>query len=245
MSAGAPTLFLQTGSHPCAAVEVAARMKGLDYRRVNLLPLTQVLVGPLLWGGPTVPGMRLDGRRITGSREIMRRLDELAPEPPLLPAAGDPRRARILEIERWGDEVFQGVARRAVDAGFLRDPACMESFAGDEKLLLPRAVLRPALPATARLMALRNHARDEAVRADLAALPVQLDRVDGWIAEGLLGGEAPNAADLQVGSTLQLLMTLEDLRPLIEGRPCAALLRYFPPAPGHIPAGTLPAGWLP
>ena len=36
-------------------------------------------------------------------------------------------------------------------------------------------------------------------RADIAALPGQLDRVDGWIADGLIGGDEPNAADLQIG----------------------------------------------
>lgn len=246
MSTRTPTLYVQTGSHPCAAVEAAARMKGIEFRRVNLLPLTQVLVGPLLWGGATVPGMRVQGARICGSRAIMRRLEDLAPEPPLLPPPGDPRRARVLEMERWGDELFQPVARRVIDAGFLRAPDAMEGYAGDEKLPLPKSLLRPGLPATARLMALRNHAHDDAVRADLSALPAQLDRIDGWIGEGLLGGEEPNAADLQIGSTLRLLLTIADVRPLIEGRPAAALLGYFDrPADGEIPAGTLPADWLP
>ena len=54
-------------------------------------------------------------------------------------------------------------------------------------------------------MARRNHAQDEPVRADLAALPGQLEQIDAWIAEGLLGGEEPNAADLQIGSTIRLL----------------------------------------
>jgi glutathione S-transferase len=94
-------------------------------------------------------------------------------------------------------------------------------------------------------MALKNRANDDAARADLAALPSQLDRIDGWVAEGLLGGEQPNAADLQVGSTIRLLMTIGDVRPLIEGRPSATLVRYFPPASGEIPAGVLPPEWLP
>ena len=73
----------------------------------------------------------------------------------------------------------------------------------------------------------------------------QLDRIDGWIAEELLGAERPNAADLQIGSTIRLLMSLGDVRPLIEARPTARLTRYFPPLPGEIPAGVLPAEWLP
>ncbi len=120
----------------------------------------------------------------------------------------------------------------------------MESYLGDMKLPLPIALMRPALPLTARLMAGKSKARDGSAHAELAALPQQLERIDGWIAEGLLGGERPNAADLQIGSTLRLLMSLGDVRPLIEGRPAAQLTRYFPPIAGDVPAGVLPAQWL-
>jgi glutathione S-transferase len=150
----------------------------------------------------------------------------------------------VLEAERWGDEVFQSVPRRLIDVAFLRRPAAMESYAADAKLPLPRALLRPALPLSARLMALKNHARDDVARADVAALASQLERIDGWIAEGLLGGEQPNAADLQIGSTIRILMSIGDVRPLIEGHPAAQLTRYFPPMAGEVPAGVLPAEWL-
>jgi glutathione S-transferase len=225
-------------------VEAALELKGIAYKRVDLLPLTQQIVGPLRYGGRTVPGLRLAGERIVGSRPIMRRLDELAPEPLLLPPAGDSARAGVLEVERWGDEVFQGVPRRLINAAFLRGPGAMESYAGDAKLPLPRAMLRPALPLTAKLLAIQNKARDENARADIAELPHQLELIDGWIVEGLLGGERANAADLQVGSAIRLLMSLGDVRPLIEGRPAAALARYFPPLAGEVPAGALPQEWL-
>ena len=243
--AAVPKLYVLPGSHPCDAVEAALELKSIAYRRVDLLPLVQILAGPLLYGGPTVPGMRIGSERLVGSRRIMRRLDELVPEPPLLPPPGAPEYARVLEAERWGDEVLQAVPRRIIDAAFMRVPAAMESYAGDAKLPLPRALLRPMLPMTARLMAIRNGARDEAARADLIALPGQLDRIDGWIAEGLIGGERPNAADLQIGSTIRLLLSIADVRPLLDGRPAEQLVRWFPPIPGHVPAGVLPSSWLP
>ena len=59
-------------------------------------------------------------------------------------------------------------------------------------------------------------------RADIAELPRQLDRIDAWIGDGLLGGAQPNAADLQIGSTIQLLLTLGDVRPLLAGSPAAS-----------------------
>jgi glutathione S-transferase len=244
MAAGAPKLYVLPGSHPCDAVEAALRLKGIAYERVDLMPIMPALAGPLLYGGATVPGMRIGSERLAGSRTIMRRLDDLAPRPPLLPPLGDPERDRILDSERWGDEVFQGVPRRLIDAAFLRRPASIESYAVDAKLPVPRAWLRPALPLTARAMAWKNGASDAAARADLMALPGLLDRADGWVREGLLGGPEPNAADLQIGSTIRLLQSLGDVAPLLAGRPSERLAGYFPPLAGAVPAGTLPAQWL-
>jgi glutathione S-transferase len=172
-------LYVMPGSHPCAAVEAALRLKSIDYDRVDLLPPTEMLIGPLRYGGKTVPGMRLDGERLVGSRTIMRRLEELAPEPPLLPPVGSPSYTNVLEAERWGDEEFQDVARELLDVAFLRRPSAIESYARGAKLPLPVALLRPALPLTARLLARKSKAQDVGARGRLAALPAQLDRIDG------------------------------------------------------------------
>jgi hypothetical protein len=40
-------------------------------------------------------------------------------------------------------------------------------------------------------------------------------------------------------------MSIGDARPLVEGRPCERLAHYFPPIAGEVPAGVLPADWLP
>ncbi len=238
------TLYTLPGSHPCAAVEVALKSKGIDYRRVDLLPMSQMLVGPLRYGGYTVPGMRVGSEKLLGSRTIMRRLDELVSEPSLLPSEEDARQ-RVLEAERWGDEDFQDTPRKIIDVAFLRDPGAMLSYVGDAKLPLPRSMMRPALPLTARLMAVRNKAREETVRTALASLPGKLEKIDGWISDGVLGGEQPNAADLQIGSTVRLLLSIGDVASLLRDRPAAALERYFPPMVGEVPVGTLPAQWLP
>ncbi len=244
MASTLPKLYALPASHPCAAVAAALRLKQIEFERVELMPLTQLIVGPLRYGGSTVPGMRIDGERIVGSRAIMRRLDQLVPDPPLLPPVGSPSYARVLDAERWGDELLQSVPRRVLDLSFVRQPAAMLSYAADAKLLLPLDLMRPAAPLVARLMAIQNGAREAAVRADLAALPAQLQRIDDWIAAGLLGGELPNAADLQIGSSVRLLRTVADLRPTIDAYRAAELARHFPPTIGEVPAGTLPAAWI-
>ncbi len=90
-----------------------------------------------------------------------------------------------------------------------------------------------------------NEATDENVRGDLAALGSLLDRVDEMIAAGTIDGEQLNAADFQIGPSLRLAMTLQDLRPLIAARPAGKLAeRVQPKLPGDVPP-ILPAAWLP
>jgi glutathione S-transferase len=82
------------------------------------------------------------------------------------------------------------------------------------------------------------------VRADLAALPGMLQRIDDWIAEGVLGGAELNAADLQIGTSIRLLMTLQDLRNAIAARPAGELaMRVAPDYPGDAPP-ILQVTWL-
>jgi glutathione S-transferase len=245
MSRKRPKLYALPASTPCATVEAALNLKAIDYERVELLPMSQVLIGPVRYGGTTVPGMRLDGERLVGSRLIMRRLDALVAEPPLLPPLGSPSYAEVLEAERWGDEVFQGVPRRILIAAFMRGPGAMESYAGAAKLPLPVGLMRPAMPLTARLMKMKYRVRDDAAREDLSELPRQLDIIDSWIEDRLLGEEQPNAADLQIGGAIRLLMSIADVAPMVEPRPAAQLARYFPPMIGQIDSGVLPAEWLP
>jgi glutathione S-transferase len=243
------TLYVMPGSHPCAAVEAALARKGIAYSRVDLPPIVSAVVGQLVYGARTVPGLVVhDGpvgrERISGSREIMRQLDRLVPEPPLLPA--DPeRREQLLAIEQWGDDDLQSAARRISDVLLIRCPEAMASYAEGARLPIPDALVRPSAPLAARVMARIAGADEQRVRDDVRALPGQLARIDGWMQDGLLGGEEPNAADLQLGASLRLLASFADVRPLVVAHRCDELRRYFPPMVGEIPLGTMPAEWLP
>jgi glutathione S-transferase len=235
-------LYVVHGSHPCAAVEKALAMKRLEYDVTEWPPPLHAPIQRVLFGARTVPGLKIDDEKVSGSRAIMRHLDELVPDPSLFP--DDPAaRARVEEAERWGDEIFQPVARELIWAGFTRTPAAMVSYGEHSRLPMPAAAIRLSAPVIARLGAQLNRTSGDVARSDLRELPAQLDRIDAWIADGTIGdSEHPNAADLQLASTIRLLLTLADARPLIEGRPCAALARaLFPQADGELPAGSLPA----
>ena len=62
----------------------------------------------------------------------------------------------------------------------------------------------------------------------------------------MIGGEQPNAADLQIGATLRILLNVGDLCPLLAGSEGERIARnLFAEYPGEIPAGAFPAGWVP
>ena len=240
MTTGELTLYVVPASHPCAAVEVALKRKGLAYRRVDLLPLMHVVHQRLAFGKRTVPGLKLpSGDRVVGSRAILRVLDGLEPQPPLLPADAATR-AKVEGAEAWGESVLQPLVRRVLWRALGARPDALTSFSEGADLPVPVAVAARTGPVVIRLEQALNRSTPAAVRADLEALDRHLDRADGAVAEGLLGGDDPNVADLQIGSSLRLLMTVEDLRERIASRPSGELAqRLFPDYPGHVPAGAL------
>jgi glutathione S-transferase len=237
-------LYVIPGSHPSFTARLMLERKGLEYKRVDLMPMiAKPVLRALRFPKATVPALTVDGRRIQGTRAIARALDELRPDPPLLPAEVGARRA-VNVAERWGDEVFQGSPRRIVWWALRRDTSPLASFSEGARLGVPIGLaVKTAAPivwASARY----NHASDEAVRSDLAALPGMLDRVDGWIEKGVLGGEEPNAADFQIATSVRLLMSMDDIRRAIEDRPAGALARrVVPDFPGHI-GPVFPREWL-
>ena len=231
-------LYVVPASHPCAAVESALRLKGFEYKVTELLPGMHAAHQRLRFGRRTVPSLKADGRKLSGSREIMRWLEEQRPEPSLWPA--DPaQRAKVEEAEAWGDEVLQPAARRLIWWALRRRPDAMPSFLEQSRLPIPPFVARLSGPLTSVIEWRLNDVSEDAVRADLAALPAHLERVAAWIDEGVVGGEAPNAADLQIGSSLALLRTMGDLREQIDASPAGVLAsRWFADYPGSVPAGT-------
>ena len=179
-----------------------------------------------------------------GSREIVRALEHRVADPPLLPL--DMReRHDVEEAERWGDEVLQPLARRLAWAALLRGTGSMMGYAEDADLPVPDPLVELTAPLVARASAKFNGASDPAVRSDLINLDFHLDRADRFIERGALGGsETPNAADLQIGSGVRLLLTIEDLAPADRGPPLRgeSRCRWFPRLPGPRPGGDAPAG---
>jgi glutathione S-transferase len=219
-------------------------LKRIDHEVVDLLPgMHPVLLRAAGFRGGTVPALRLDEDRIQGSLEISRFSEELVPKPPLFPADPD-RRSAVVDAEAWGEADLQPVPRRIFRWAARTRPHVRRWVAELSGIPAPGVAATVNAPVAA-LFARQSGATEDQVRADLASLPAALDRVDGWIANGTIGGSAVNAADCQIASTVRVLLAYEDLRPMLEGRPSSELaMRLFPSYPEPIPI-PLPSAWLP
>jgi glutathione S-transferase len=237
-------LFVIPASHPAISAQLMLEHKGIAYKRTDLLPvISKGALRAAGFPGTTVPALKIEGSKVQGSRQIARELDRLRPQPPLFPA--DPvQRAAVEEAERCGDEELQHPIRQILWWALKTDKAPLRSYSEGAKIGMPIGVaMKTAAPIVA-LSAHFNEASDKNARAGVAALPALLDRVDEWINAGVLNGEQLNAADFQIAPSIGLAMTLDDLRPAIEGRPSGALAkRVVPDYPGKTPP-ILPAAWL-
>jgi glutathione S-transferase len=239
-------LYVIPGSHACRSAMLMLEHKQVPYRRIELVSLLHPILARLHGfdaGGQrrsvggrrpvalriadrlgTVPGLACDGQRVSTNHAIARFLDERHPQPPLFPAAPD-QRAAVQAAERWANETLQMAARRIPGAAFVRDPAAFSRSAGDGRLgylLYKRALTRRLI--IPRLLRDVFAAGPAAERELLAELPAMLDRIDAWIADGVLGGAQLNAADFMVAPSLALILYRTDVMPLFEGRPALELV---------------------
>ena len=246
-------LYVIPGSHACRSAMLMLEHKRVPYRRVDIVTLLHPVAVRLLGfdaGGQTrtagrhrTPGLRIgdrlgtvpalaaDGNRISTNHGIARFLDDRHPEPPLFP--DDPeRRAQVEEAEEWANETLQMAARRIPAGAFIRDPATVSRLTGDGRmgyLLYKRALARRLIiPWILRGI---FAAGPSAEREVLAELPAMLDRIDAWIAEGVLNGLELNAADFMVAPSLALILYRPDVRPMFEGRPALELVDRLLPEP--------------
>src|SRR5437588_2155234 len=247
-------LYWIPGSHACRSAMLMLEHKRVPYTRVNIVTLLHPLVVRLhgfdaggqtrAAGGKrtlglrmgdhlgTVPALAANGHRISTNYGIARFLDEHHPEPPLFPA--DPRRRAVVEeAERWANDTLQMAARRIPGAAVVRDPATFGRSSGDGRmgyLLYKRELMRRLI--VPRIIGGVFATRPAAEGELLAELPALLDRVDAWIAAGVLGGEHLNAADFMVAPSLALILYRPDVMPVFEGRPALELVDRLLPEPG-------------
>jgi glutathione S-transferase len=249
-----PRLYTILGSHACRSAMLMLEHKRLSYRTV-LLPTALHPLGLRLAGyaGNPVPFREIDDRRhrvlamadrlgtvpvlrvgnewIARNRLIASFLDKVQAEPSLFP--DDPERRRdVEEAERWGDEVFQMVARRLGLAAALHGLDGLSNRGGEGRLgpLLWRhqAVRFIGASFVARSTFAANARAEQQL---LQAIPAMFDDIDAWIRAGVLGGEELNAADFMIAPSIALLSYRRDLSAEIARRPMLGLIDRLLPEP--------------
>lgn len=232
-------LYVVHGSHPSLAVARAMELKGIPYKRIELPELLHIPHQRMRFGTRTVPAVIFeDGAKAHGSRKLMRVLDERVPEPALLPAEPADRE-RVEELERWGDDELQPVPRRLIFEGLRRRPDLIPAYAEGSRFAMPAPIARLLGPMVARGVLRAHKATGYDPRGDLDAIPGHMARIESAIDDGTIGGETPNAADLQIAPSVALLLTLEDVTPQIPERVASWARRVAGEATGRMPAGTL------
>jgi glutathione S-transferase len=248
-------LYVIPGSHACRSAMLMLEHKRVPYKCVEFVTITHPTMARLHGfdsggerrnaGGKrplglrigdslgTVPGLAANGDRISTNRRIARFLDERHPDPPLFPAAPE-QRAAVEAVESWANETLQMAARRIPGAAAVRDPALFSRLGADGRLgpllykhQLARRLIVPRLLGGTFKTGPRNE------QQLLDELPPMLDRIDGWIAEGVIGGEQLNAADFMVAPSLALILYRPDLQSMFEGRPALELVDRLLPEPAR------------
>ena len=242
MSANAK-LYWFPMSHPGMAAKAMLELKGVPFETVEVLLGAQKIHLRLAgFRAGTVPALKLDGRRVQGSLAIPRALEQLQPQPPLYPADPD-RRRRVEEAEAWGERELQNAPRLMIRWGIVADPHLRRWLAEAAGMPAPALAARTSVP-VARYYARAIGADEAAARRALSELPSMLDRADALLADGTLTTDPPNAATLQILSSVRALDSFTDLRPQLAGRRSTLAAReLFPDYPGPVPP-FIPRSWL-
>jgi glutathione S-transferase len=150
----------------------------------------------------------------------------------------------VTEAERWAEAELQPSPRRIFRWAAVRQHELRVWLNRQSGIPAPALNARLSLP-LAKRFANKVGASDEGVREEMRRLPERLDRVDALLADGLIGGEELNAADLQIGCSIRVFLTFPQLVPLLAGRPAEAhARRVHPNAVGPVPL-RIPVEWLP
>ncbi len=243
-----PKLYVIPGSHACRAAMLMLDHKQLAFDTVELPTGLHPGLVRLLGFSPegahrsigrphrmlamvdqlgTVPALRLDGERTMTNYRIARVLDQVQPEPPLFPA-DRASRERVEEAERWGDEVFQMAARRTILSATGNGHLLARGNVGRlGPLLFKNERVRYG---AARMFGATTFAATPGAEPQLlSAARGMFDKIDAWIAAGVLDGEQLNAADFMIAPSIALLEYHRDLHEEIAARPLGRMLEHVMP----------------
>jgi glutathione S-transferase len=200
-----PTLWQIEVSHYSEKVRWALEHKGINHVRRTPLPGTHIPIALVMTRGaqPTFPVMRIDGRTIGDSTQIIAALEARYPDPPLYPVDAE-ERARALELEEWFDENLGPHARLLPFHELIQEPELFAEIAA-ESVPGPLGRVKPVVGAYARAYtSLRWGANsDEDAARAREAIVAALDKLEAELEQGdgeFLVGDQLSVADITAAS---------------------------------------------
>ncbi len=187
-------------------VRWALDIKKLPHRRTSLLPGPHMRKLKKLTGQTATPIMRLGNDWIAGSADILIALDELSPEPRLLPRDVDDL-AKVLQIQKKFDENWGPLIRRVVITSLMEDLGKFAKVFAGHKGAFERLSYRAALPIVKPLIAKSNGITGpKSIEAGKIALREAMEFVGSH--DGYLAGDRLSAADIAAASTLSSVLEI-------------------------------------
>ena len=238
------TIYTMRISHPARTAELMLAHKGIEAEQVEIpLGSQRVMMRRHGFRGGTVPGLKLGGKRVIGTREIARALEEAQPDPPLYPSEPDAHDA-VEVAELWGEQNWQPVPRRIFRWAVSSDSELRTRMMKSMGAPAPSVVQWGVWP-LAQFYLRYEGGGEKAARRDVAELSANLDRIDSFIEDGTIGSTELNAADFQIATSTRVVMNFPQLRPLVEGRPAGKHAMRIAPDFGREMPVKLPEDWLP
>lgn len=195
-------------SHFCEKVHWALDFKGLPYRPVSVNPFTRKELASIS-EAKQVPVIRHGAQVVCESSAIVSYLDEICPDPPLVPEK-EPERRECLEIERIADQEIGPAVRRLAYDTLTSDRAMFK------RLMLPKkGAVRLLNPFKAPLMTITLKWHFGITRKSCERDRVSLSRRIAGLQERLDGrghfvGDTLTIADIAVASLLCPLEIVKD-----------------------------------
>jgi glutathione S-transferase len=201
-----PELWHFRLSHFSEKVRWALDAKKLWHIRRSLIPGFHVPRVRRLSGQSRVPVLRLAGRVLHDSTEIIARVDAAFPEPSLYPA--DPAlRRRALALEDYFDETVAPDLRRLFWSAYLDDPAATAQLCTDGFGTVSYCCWRLAAPVLRPAFRRNMGMSPEAIALAGRRLGEYLDRIEAEIGgSGYLAGEEFSIADLTAAAVMTAII---------------------------------------
>lgn len=177
--------------------------KGLPHVRTSFLPGPHAPAIKRLTGQTLVPVLRMNGRLVCGSAQIIDALEQSHPAPALYPSDSS-RRTEALEIQRRFDAEVGPMVRRAIFSVLIPNPGYLCAMFAGARSAPVRVLYRASFPIARtmmkRSMGIADRASiDEAYRRTELALDFVAERAG---VDGYLVGDAFTVADLTAAALL-------------------------------------------